>query len=286
MTDKEAGLQIQNLGAIQEIANVYQQVAAIRMRRIKDVVIQNRSFYESLSQVYLETERIYLKTYKEVYKQSSNGKSVAVLMTANTGLYGSVIKNVLDLFTKDHAESGADLVVVGRLGRNWIQALRLKKPFKYFDLPDGTDNIDLGIKQIFDYVSKYANLSVYHGIFKNIVEQPAQVTEVTQKMEPLKGDVEQKLDKAATTSFLFEPSIDKVLQRFEEQLVYAFFDQSVYESALAKFGSRMMSLDTANQNISKALLSMRMSAVKIKHKKQNSKQMEQISGTVLWKTVI
>lgn len=274
MTNKELTLQIENLKSIQNITNVYQQVAAIRMRKIKSTVVQNRNFYESLSEIYLETQRSYSKA-KSLTKKT-NGKSVAVLITANTGLYGSVTKDVFDLFIKDHQDSNSDLVVVGRLGRNWIQALKLSKPFKYLDLPDGTDNIDAGIRQIYEYISKYSDVLVYHGIFKSITDQPVKITKVTQKLES-------KNDDAQTLSFLFEPTIEKVLESFEEQLEYSFFDQSIYEAALAKFGSRMMSLDTATQNVSKALSIMQLSSTKMKHKKQNKRQMDLISSINLWK---
>jgi len=196
-------------------------------------------------------------------------------MTANTGLYGSVIKDVFDLFIKDQSSGNADLVVVGRLGRNWIQALKFKKPFKYFDLQDGTDAIDTGIKKIFDYISPYADVSVYHGFFKNIVEYPAKITKITQKLEP-------QSEEGQAISFIFEPSIEEVLERFEKQLVYSFFDQSIYESALAKFGSRMISLDSATQNISKTLSNTQLLSIKMKHKKQNRRQLELISSINLW----
>lgn len=281
MTSKEVNLRLQNLKSIQDITNTYQQVAAIRMRKIKNTVVQNRNFYESLSGVYLETQRFYTKKeapntkYTSKRAQNSNGRSVSVLITANTGLYGSVVKDVFDLFVKETQNSTSDLVVAGRVGRNWIQALGASKPFKYFDLKDGADSIDADIKQVYDYVSKYANIDVYHGVFKNIVEQPARVTKVAQK-------IESKDEGEETLSFLFEPTIEKVLESFEEQLVYSLFDQAIYESALAKFGSRMMSLDTAAQNTSKAIATMQLSATKMKHRRQNRRQMELTSSMGLW----
>jgi len=284
MTSKEIDQQIGNLRSVQEITNVYQQIAAMRMRKIKDTVIQNRSFYETLSQVYMETQRVYLKTispgnghnYISKYVQKSNGKSIAVLLTANTGLYGSVVKDTFNLFIKEQANSKTELAVVGRLGRNWMQAANLGKPFKYFDLPDGTDSIEAGIQQIYDYISDYADISVYHGIFNSIVDQPAKATKITQKLEA-------KNDAAEILNFIFEPSIDKVLESFEEQLVYSFFDQSIYEASLAKFGSRMLSLDSATQNISKALTKMQFAHTKMKHRKQGRRQTELVSSMSLWK---
>lgn len=280
MTNKEIYQRINDLGAIQNITDVYQQVAAIRMRKIKDTVVQNRNFYESLSKVYMETRRFYIDRiarggkYAPKYLGKTNGKSVAVLISANTGLYGGVTRNVFDLFIKDQLNSNDDLVITGRLGRNWAQSAKLERPFKYFDLNDGTEGIENGIKKIFDYLSNYANISVYHGKFNNIVEQPAVISKITQRL-----DVQ---DEGEEPHFLFEPTIEKVLERFEEELVYSFFDQSIYEANLAKFVSRMINLDTATQRVSKALDNMRISASKAKHKRQNKRQSELFSNITLW----
>lgn len=277
MTNKEIELQIGNLKSTQDITNTYQQVAAIRMRKIKNTVVQNRKFFDSLSQVYMQTQRFYSKrmamggAYAPKYIQKGNGKSVCVLISANTGLYGSVIKDVFDLFTKETQGKDVDLVVTGRLGRNWMQAQKNSKPFKYIDLPDGTDSLDAGIKAIFDYIAPYSDITVYHGLFKNIVEQPPKTTKVTQKLD-VKGAEGTEIE-----SFLFEPTIEKVLGSFEEQLVYSFFDQSIYEASLAKFGSRMINLDSATQNISKSLGVAQMAFTKMKHRKQNRRQMELVS---------
>lgn len=286
MTSKELNLQLQNIKSAQEVTSTYQQVAAMRMRKIKDTVIQNRDFYNSLSEVYAETHNYYLKfvtTNTRVPKsgghRQTNGKTVAVLLTANTGLYGNVIKDVYNLFLKEQQNAGNDAVIVGRLGRNWVQPPYSYKNVKYFDLNDGTDFIDAGIKQVFDYVSKYATVLVYHGIFKNVTQQPAQVTKVTQQLTSNRSSLEGGSNEPL--SFLFEPTIDKVLEVFEKQLIYSIFDQSFYESSLAKFGSRMMSLDIASQNASKALGKLELSLIKMKHRKQNKKQIETTSGIFL-----
>ena len=280
MTKKEVKNQIENLQTIQNITDVYQQVAAMRMRKVKDGIINNRSFYQKLLEIYLETQGCYQKTarpdrkYVTEYSKNANGRSVAVLLSSNTGLYGSVIRDTFERFVGDASKSNDDLVVVGQLGRNWFQVLTPKKPFKYFDLADGTDNLDAQIKQIFKFISKYSNVTIYHGLFKSIVEQPVKVTKITQQ-------IEQENTGTQTLSFLFEPSIERVLQTFEEQLLYSFFDQSVYESALSKYGSRMLSLDSATQNVSKVLAQTKLMSTKMRHRLQNRKQLETVCNVTM-----
>jgi F-type H+-transporting ATPase subunit gamma len=278
MTEKEIRNQIDNLQAVQNIADVYQEVAAMRMRKVKDGILQNRSFYQKLLEIYLETQGCYKKKmgsdkkYVTEYSKNTNGKAVAVLLSSNTGLYGSVIKNTFNQFVENTGRSNEDIVIAGQLGRNRFEELTKQKPFKYFELADGTDGLDGQIQQIFKYISNYSEIAVYHGIFKSIVDQPVKITKITQ-------EIEQENKEAQSLSFLFEPSVDKVLQVFEEQLMYSFFNQTVYESALSKYGSRMLSLDVATQNVSKMLLQTKLVSTKMKHRSQNKKQLESLK---LW----
>jgi len=281
MTKKEVKDRITDLTAIQDITNTYEQVAATRTRRVKDTIVQNRDFYESLSEIYFETQRCYQekltreKKYISRYSNSVGGGSVAVLLSANTGLYGKVVKEIYNQFVKDNVNSKSDLVIVGQQGKRWMQNQDPTIQYKYFSLSDGTDNLDRPIRQIYDYISKYANVTVYHGIFKNIIEQPVTITKVTQNLEL-------KNDKGETLFFLFEPTIDKVLKFFEEQLLYSFFDQTIHESALAKYGSRMLGLDSATQNVSKILQQTMFLSTKMKHAVQNRKQLELVYSSALW----
>lgn len=281
MTKKEVKGQIADLTAIQDITNTYEQVAATRMRKIKDAIVQNRDFYESLLEIYFETQRCYQenlmreKKYVSRYSNSAVGGSAAVLLTANTGLYGKVVKEVYNQFVKDNVNSKSDLVIIGQQGRRWIQNQEPTIHYTYFNLSDGTDNLDEQIRQIYDYISKYADVTVYHGIFKNIIEQPVTITKVTQNLE-------MKKDKGETLFFIFEPTIDKVLNFFEEQLLYSFFDQTIHESALAKYGSRMLGLDSATQSVSKILQQTMFLSIKMKHAVQNRKQLELVYSSTLW----
>ncbi|MBU0649654.1 F0F1 ATP synthase subunit gamma [Patescibacteria group bacterium] len=273
MTNKEIDSYITSLESIGNITDTYQQIASMRMRKIKDSVLQNRAFYEPLLQTYRDISNIYVKIYQKPFKQEANGKSLAVLISSNTGLYGGVVKAVFDLFVKDHEHSKFDLAVTGRLGRGWLDSLAIAKPYTYYELPDEISGESTSVKELFGKIAAYSEIWVYHGIFNTIMDQSPKVTKIAQNYSSEPAE-----QQAATPIYLFEPSIESILENFEKQLLFSFFDQSIYESSLAKYGSRMISLDAAGQNISRATAAAKLTRTRYRHLKQNKKQLEQSSA--------
>lgn len=290
MTDKENISGSIELKTLNEIVEVYQQVAATRMRKVKGAVLQNREFYQALVEVFLQARESYLyikqnqqeklvsklakKKNANVTLRITNKRTLAVFLSANTGLYGDVMKKVFDLFMEDTKGKDWDLAVIGRSGRNLIQSTGQKIKFKYFDLADGVIEEETPIKKIFEYALAYENIYIYHILFKNIIDQEAVKTIVDKKLD--QEEVSQTKSEKETLPFLYEPGIDKVLEFFETQIVYSVFNQAVYESSLGKYASRMVSLDTATENIHKNIKTIDSARRRSKHQKLNKKQMDQV----------
>ena len=81
---------------------------------------------------------------------------------------------------------------------------------------------------------------------------------------------------------MFEPKIADVLEFFEGQMLTTMFEQTVHESQLAKFASRLMSLDTAVDNINKKVGQLNQAGVRLKHRLDGRKQLSRIAGMSLW----
>ncbi len=256
------------LETLQQITETYQEIASVRMRKAKDAVLQNRDFYNPLLEIYQNVSNIYFQLNHKTFRQETNGRSLALLFTSNTGLYGSINRGVFDLFMKTQADSQSDLAVAGRLGKIWLEKAGFQKQYTYFDIEDNLNSEEAYINRLFTHIVKYAEVRIYHGLFNTIVSQTPQLTELTKKFTAVVSD-------RPTLSFIFEPSIDKVLAIFEQQLLSSFFTQTIMESNLAKNSSRMMSLDIASQNIKMSLHKSKLQKLLIKHRLQNKKQQEQ-----------
>ncbi|MFC1621846.1 F0F1 ATP synthase subunit gamma [Patescibacteria group bacterium] len=264
----------------------YEEIAAIRMRKVRMVVLQNREYLEGINEIYGLVASVY-ETYlskisrKKIIQNKvrpNNGKTVSIFLSSNIGLYGDVIRKSLDLFVKETQDKKSDIVIVGRLGRDWYKNLPSHKKFTYFEFSDsGIDRPSL--EAILKHILKYKEIEVYHGIFRNILAQVPKRTSITGDLSKYKEkEVEKTLEKV-----LFEPSVGAVMAFFEEQILSIFFDQVVNESSLSKFASRMINLDFAVARIDKQIEKANLTLKKMKHTKLNKDQLSVLSGITLWK---
>lgn len=267
------------------IVESYEEIAAMRMRKVKKSVLQNREFLTGLSDIYqrvIITYKIYASkkhsrsTKKDWMPLETNGKTVTILLASNTGLYGDIIKRTFQLFVDNVVNSSSDVVIVGRIGRQLFEALHSKKEFKYFDMLDnGVDRKNL--TEILSYILQYSNVIVYHGFYISVLSQQVTSTFVTGKILDSQKDTDVEELKC-----LIEPSVEEVTEFFEKQILSAIFEQSVYEASLSKFASRMVNLDVANGNISALIKKSKFIKLKIKHMDDNLSQLERLSGISMW----
>ncbi len=87
---------------------------------------------------------------------------------------------------------------------------------------------------------------------------------------------------STTVKYLFEPSLEKILQFFEAEIFASIFEQTIHESQLAKNGSRMLLLDNASQNIKDSLKKTELHLRILKHRQTNTKQLNALTGMSMW----
>jgi len=272
--------------SMQEIVEAYEEIAAMRMRKVKKSVLQNREFLSGLNNLY---SRVW---YTYIHEKTSgvfgipnkaprtltvgNGKTVSVLVSANTRLYGDIIKKTFEMFINNVKDATTDIVVIGKLGRQFLTESGLNKEFKTFELSDSAYDRE-STKEILDYILQYTNIIVYHGLYVSVLTQKPTATLVTGQALDLKEE-----SSKSELRCLIEPSTEEVAQFFEKQILSSVFEQSMFESSLSKYASRMISLDMASDNISGFLKAARFQTVKLRHLVNNIKQTERISGIALW----
>ena len=215
------------------------------------------------------------RTKKDVL--NTNGKTVSILLSSNTGLYGDIVRWTFDLFWSDIDRKNTDIIIVGKIGERMFESVGEGIKYKYVDMSDnGID--ENSIKELLKYVIEYTNIVVYHGVFKSILSQDAVKTMVTGELMK----VEKNLDNY-DRRFLFEPSVEKVAEHFEKEIASLIFEQTVFESSLSKFASRMISLDKAADSITSKIHDVGIKMKKAKHKDINAGLQAGIFGGILWR---
>jgi ATP synthase F1 gamma subunit len=287
ITKRELNFEAEFLDTLHTILETYEEIAATRMGRIRSSVLGNRIFLLEINEIFQQVKSSY-KTQIELLMKNKlvkdpakmtfikrNGKTLYVFISANTGLYGSIIRKTYEVFLDNLKQNPGDVAILGHLGLEIFVADKIKTPLVYFEFPD--DKIDdASVKKIVEYIVKYEQVLVFYEKFNNVINQTPIVTNISG--DPLPGE---KSGPAA--SYFFEPSLEKIMEFFEKEILASIFQQTIFESQLAKFASRMVSLDFASENTRTKLKGVLLDKNKIKHQEENKKQLEKFASMKLWR---
>ena len=267
---------IKNLQALGEIAS-------IRMKKIRDTVLRNRIYQEEVNGIFEKVRKWYSReTFalaknrgksKQITFIPHNGKNVAVLMSANTGLYGSIVPDTYRMFIKEARETQSEITIIGKYGFQLFLSENIGKPYTYFDYPDFGDDNDK-LYEIIKHIVQYEQIHVFYGKFRNIISQESTMLSVSAKIELSdEGDDGKKKE-----YYIFEPTLEKILIFFETQIFSSLFQQSMKESQLSKFASRFVAMDKASTNTETEMNKLEFDKNRIMHNNFNKKQLNVVAG--------
>ncbi|TSC86752.1 MAG: Uncharacterized protein G01um101416_606 [Microgenomates group bacterium Gr01-1014_16] len=262
----------ESLAGLRSLVEVYEEVAAARMQKVRGAVLISRMYLEEMLAVFGRVREAYKK--KGFSGLAKNGRQVAVFLSANSGLFGDIVDRTFDKFAQFIKESDCDAVVVGKLGVRMMADRGVNKLYNYYDFPD--DNVDPeSFLLIMRYLLQFEKIVVFYGKFGSILTQNPVMTAVS-------GE---NLEVAVTgekIEYIFEPTIEEIAKIFEGQIMTSLFEQTLHESQLAKFASRLLNLDKSWENIGKRLTVVDREEVRLRRKTRNRKQLSTISGMSLW----
>lgn len=277
--------EIENLKMLKLLSKAYAEVAAMRMQKIRDTVLKNRGFTGSLDEIFSEVIKTYKREVDKLVKDSKNnqkitflshnGKKVSVFISANVGLYGDIVGRVFAKFLEQTDKENTEVVIVGKLGESLFEQARPKKKFAYFDFPDyGNDTRSLA--SIIAHIVLYDEISVFYGKFLSVVTQVPDVYKISATMPKAINEA----GDATLEKYLFEPELPEILQFFETEIFSSLFDQTVRESQLARFASRINAMSHAEESIGDKINLAMVNDLKIRHSVINRKQLNSLSSTL------
>lgn len=280
---KDITEEIRNVEALDELIQIYGEIAAVRMKKTRSKVLTNRDFVEGINDIFKDALASYAKRLSDLYRSgrlkktgrvtflSHNGKTVAVLVSANTGFYGEVVKKTYRTFLTDVRNSDVEVAIIGRLGRSLFLEDEPGRPYTYFDLPDyGSDVAKLA--ELIRHLVQYEEIRIYYGKYHSVVTQKPTRLNISAGTEVASRVPEPKYH------FIFEPNVEKILMFFETEIFASLFDQAIRESQLAKFASRILAMDLASQNIQLRLKSLDLEKLRTTHTTLARKQLNGLSA--------
>src|SRR5256885_7147199 len=124
--------ELEALNSLKDLAESYEEIAVVKMQKIRDSVLKTRDFLADISDVFVDLKSSYNREVKDLMAKIKAGdhgilpilqkknKTLLVYLSSNGGLYGAVTQKTYKLFMEELAKiepDKSDIVVIGNAGR-------------------------------------------------------------------------------------------------------------------------------------------------------------------------
>lgn len=245
------------------LVEVYEEMSATTMRKIRDAILSSRDYYHGLSLLSNEVGADLSHLADLQTKMNA-----IIFLSSDEGMSGEIIEKVLSQFLSSlKADPDRDVFIAGKVGEDLVRAFAPKLAFT-----------SLAIDNLATTLQAYHFVEIVFGQFESIARQNPQsrivsATSLAMTSKQWAGpEISNKL------KFLYEPSVDKISTVFGEHIFGGVIDQTIKEGELAKNASRLMHLDQALTHIEQFLEKDRFKYHKLKKSISSKKQHTQVVG--------
>ncbi len=267
---KEVRNRIKSVGSTQQITKAMKMVAAAKLRRAQDGIMQLRPYSQKLSEIINNLNSS--DTDSEVIKQYSvnrDAKKVwVVVITSDRGLCGGFNSNVIKAVTATINEkystqkSGGtlQLITIGKKGTEFMQKREVKVDAKYATLFTtlNFENVKVAAEYIMESFRKgdVDVVDVVYNEFKNVATQIVKVEQFLPLTSILTSS--KLLTKKTVNDYLFEPSKNEILDELIPKSLKVKFYSYLLESNASEQGARMTAMEKATENAGEMLKALKL----------------------------
>jgi len=264
---------------IKGLIEVYEEIAAAKMQRIRTSVIAAEAYFDGLAALSDEVALDLAEFYE------GKNEFAAVFLSAETGLYGDLIDKVMVAYVNFVKKDRMDAYVVGKLGVSLMHSYAPETKFTEIDFAkdeEGINQDDLSL--LMDKLSAYSKIYIFHGRFESIARQTFVSSIISgpdiQKyggVQDLTAQAGKKEKEKRRFVNIYEPDVDVISKKFGKEISASIIDQSIRENQLAKYAARLMHLDGALDNVTKRLENLNINKKRMRKKIEQKKQTERIA---------
>ena len=238
-----------------QITKAMKMVAAAKLRRAQDAIIQMRPYANKLNQL--------IATVSSNSETGNNSpyttirpvvKVLLIAVTSDRGLCGAFNSNIIkatNAYIKEHyaEQLNAGNVTIKALGKKAFDGFRrlgLKVNGNHSDIftklnfAEARDAAEEAMNGF--AASEYDEVILVFNEFKNVATQIIR----TEKMLPLVSKINESA--ASNVDYIYEPSEDEIILELMPKAIKMHLYKAVLESNASEHGARMTSMDKATEN--------------------------------------
>lgn len=288
-TLREIRRRIVGIKSTQQITKAMKMVAAARLRRAQEAILNFRPYANTISNILDNL----VSNLSELNNPLITGREVKkvtlVVVTSDRGLCGSFNSNLLrfsEEFIKTelkefYESNNLDIICIGKKGNDYFT--RRKYPVKegyvnFFASMNFEKAIKIIGKLTQDFIfGKTDKVIFIYNEFKSVISQVIKTTQILPILVERKEEIRTEKLKPII-EFIYEPDKEKILNTLLPKYLEVQFWRILLESNAAEQGARMTAMDNATENAKELLKVLSLSYNKARQAAITKELLEIVAG--------
>jgi F-type H+-transporting ATPase subunit gamma len=272
---KEVKSRIKSVQSTQQITKAMKMVAASKLRRAQDVILQMRPYADKLESILTRVTGIIDEEIENVYAIEREIRNVLlIVITSDKGLCGgfnsNLLKSTLNHIQENYADQFAagnlTIMPIGRKGNDYFRKRGFLTISEFSNLQQNMSfsEVKKAAQLAMDAFTDKAidRVDIIFNEFKNVATQivrkeqflpiPQFIAE-NEELSAKNGSKQTTEPTAASFDYIFEPSVEYLLEEIIPQSLRIVFYKALLESNASEQGARMTAMDKATENAGELL---------------------------------
>ena len=276
---------IKSVKNTQQITKAMKMVAAAKLKRAQDRVVASRPFSSKMTEVLGGLSAKVADEFSHpLLDARGDDKYLIVLVSADKGLAGAFNANVIkatQAFLKANAEKKAELIPVGRKGRDFFKRREVEIVDEYIGLTGSgqvvhQDALDIARRIISKFTedSSIDKVFLVYTEFKTVLSQRPMIEQIL----PIPPVAVDEQSEAAQAEYIYEQPAAEIFGKLLPKQVETQLYKAMLESVASEQGSRMTAMDSASKNAGELIDTLTLNMNRIRQAAITKEIIEVVSG--------
>jgi F-type H+-transporting ATPase subunit gamma len=290
---KEVKNRIGSVVSTQQITKAMKMVAAAKLRRSQDRIMQMRPFAKKLSFILQNLSSAQAGDAGDNwYSKVREEKNILIVaVTSDRGLCGSfnsnvfkgVLKLVQDKYDSQYKKGNVTILSIGKKGLEFFTKRKVSTVSDYSTLLTNLSFENVGVAA--EYMmnafqsGKYDKIEIVYNEFKNVATQVLQTEQFLPVLHP-KADV-----KTTEVDYIYQPNREEIVTGLIPKSLKVQLYKAVLDSNAAENGARMTAMDKATENAGELLKELRLTYNRSRQAAITKEILEIVGGAEALKSV-
>ena len=274
---RELRSRIKSIESTSRVTKALQMIAAAKMKKAQDKVLDGRSYSEKLNaiigNVYQSNPEIF-----SLNSEDGSNKNLVLLVTPDRGLCGALVSNVLKETSNfiDSIDADYEIRVIGKKGTSFISKIVDKyESFKVSDMPTFEE-----VSPITSSISNDINIDGFTKVFIIYTEFISTAVQKPKIKQLLPVEIDFNNNEKINNEFLYEPDIDKVSKALIPRYIETSIFNSILDSVASEHSARLVAMQNATENANELKQDLTLDLNKARQQQVTSEILDIVGGAL------